>query len=84
MVLTVERVKSLLQRDFVTELEKIKINMIPKIKQIPYLSPSKLYEHLTVLKSVYRDLLMERDIPDSWEGHCIEVRLTYCILLVGE
>ena len=37
MGFTVEQVKSLLQRDLVTELEKVKINIIAKIKQFPYL-----------------------------------------------
>ena len=46
MAFTVEQVKRLLQRDLVTELEKIKINLIAKIKQFPYLSQIKLYEHL--------------------------------------
>ena len=50
MAFTIEHVKSLLQRDLVTALEKAKINIIAKIKQVPYLSQSKLYEHLTVLK----------------------------------
>ena len=57
--------KSLLQRDLVTELEKVKINIVAKIKQVPYLSQSKLYEHLTVIKTVRRDLLVKRDIPDG-------------------
>ena len=68
MGFTVEHVKSLLQRYLVTVLEKEKINIITKIKQFPYLSQKKLYEHLTVLKTVRRDLLVERDIPDGCVG----------------
>ena len=71
MAFTVEQVKSLLQRELVTELEKVKINIIAKIKQFPYLSQSKLYEHLTVLKTFRRDLLVERDIPDDCSGETI-------------
>ena len=71
MAFTVEQVKSLLQRKLVTELEKVKINIIAKIKQFPYLSQSKLYEHLTVLKTIRRDLLVERDIPDDCSGETI-------------
>ena len=71
MAFTVEQVKSLLQRELVTELEKVKINIIGKIKQFPYLSQSKLYEHLTVLKTFRRDLLVERDIPDDCSGETI-------------
>ena len=59
MAFTVEHMKSLLQRELVTELEKAKMSTIVKIKQAPYLSQSKLYEHLTVLKTVRRDLLVE-------------------------
>ena len=74
MALTVKHVKSLLQRDLVTELEKVKINIIAKINKFPYLSQSKLYEHLTVLKTVHRDLLVERDIPDGCSGKAIALR----------
>ena len=86
MAITVEQVKNLLQRDLVTELEKVKANIIVKIKQFPYFSQSKLYEYFTVLKTISRDLLLERGISDGRSGKaiCIKVRLSYCILLVGE
>ena len=65
MAITFEQVKSLLQRDLATELKKVKANVIVKIKQFPYFSHNELYEHLTVLKTHRRDLLVERDIPDG-------------------
>ena len=68
MAFTVEHMKSLLQHELVTELEKVKINIVCKIKQVPYLSQDKLYKHLTVLKTVRRDLLVEHDIPDGCSG----------------
>ena len=71
MVITVEQVKSLPQRDLVTELEKVKANIIVKIKQFPYFSQSKLYEHFTVLKSLRRDLLLELGISDGRSGKAI-------------
>ena len=74
MAFTVEQVKSLLQRELVTELEKVKINIIAKIKQFSYLSQNKLYEHLTVLKTFRRDLLVELDIPDDCSGKAIAMR----------
>ena len=74
MAFTVEHLKSLLQRDLVTELEKVNINIIAKIKQFPFLSQSKLYEHLTLLKTVRRDLLVECDIPDGCSGKAIALR----------
>ena len=54
MTFTVEHMKSLLQYDLVNELEKVKANIIAKIKQFPYFSQSKLYEHVTVLKTSHR------------------------------
>ena len=74
MAFIVEQVESLLQRELVTELEKVKINIIAKIKQFPYLSQNKLYEHLTVLKTFRRDLLVELDIPDDCSGKAIAMR----------
>ena len=74
MAFTVEYVKSLLQRDLFTELENVKINIVAKIKQVLYLSQSKLYEHSTVLKIVRRNLLVERDIPDGCSGKAIALR----------
>ena len=72
MAFTVEHVKSLLQRDLVTEFEKVKINIIAMIKLFPYLS--QLFEHLTVLKTARRDLLVERDIPDGCSGKTITLK----------
>ena len=74
MAITVEQVKSLLQRDLVTELEKVKANMIVKIKQFLYFSQSKLHEHFTVLKTLSRDLLLERGIADDCSGKAIALR----------
>ena len=74
MVSTVERMKRLLQRDLVTELERVKINKIAKIKQYPYLSQRKVYRHLTVLKTVRGDLLVERDILDGCSEKTITLR----------
>ena len=52
MAFTVEDVKSLIQRNLVTELEKVKAIISAKIN--PFFSQSKLYEDLTVLKIVRR------------------------------
>ena len=74
MAFTVEDVKILLQRDLVTELEKVKINVIAKIKQFSYLSHSKLYKHLTFLKIVCWDLLVKREITDGYSDKVIAFR----------
>ena len=44
---------------------KVKANITARIKQFPFFSQSKLYEHLTVLKTVHRDWLVKRDITDD-------------------
>ena len=80
MAFTVENVKSLLQRDLVTELEKVKANIIAKIKQFPYFSQSKLYEDLTVLKNLRRYFLVERDKPHGCSGKAIVLRYDYHIV----
>ena len=67
------------KRDLVTELENAK-NIIAKIKQFPYLSQSMLYEHLTVLKTVRRNLLVERAMPDGCSGKAIALRWDYHIV----
>ena len=74
MAYLVEHAKNLFQRDFATELEKVKINIIAKINQFPYLSQRKIYEHLPVLKTILRDLLVEGDIPDGCSGKAIALR----------
>ena len=40
-------------------------------KAVPLLSQSKLYKHLTVLKTVRIDLLVKRDIPDGCSGKAL-------------
>ena len=50
------------------------MSTIVKIKQVPCLNHNKLYEHLTVLKTVRRDLLVERDMPDGCSGKVIALR----------
>ena len=74
MAFTVEHVKSLLQLNLVTELEKATANIIGKIKQFSYFSLCKLFEHLTVVKILCRDLLVERDIPDGCWRKIITLR----------
>ena len=77
--LTVKQVKSLLQRDLVTDLA----NIIAKIKQLTLFSQSKLYEHLTVSKTVHREWLVKRDITDNLVGkslHQGKVIILYFII----
>ena len=72
--------KSLLQRGLVTNMEKVKANIITKIKQFPYFSQSKLYQDLTVLKTVRRYFLVERDIPHGCRRKAIALTYDYHIV----
>ena len=73
MTFTVEHVKGLLQGP----LEKVKVNIISKIKQFPSFSQSKLYEHLTVSKAFRRTLLVEQGIANDLFIYFIYVFFTY-------
>ena len=75
MAFTVENTKSLLEHYLVTELEKSTEKLIVKIKEFIYFSQSELYEHLTVIKTVRRDLLAELVIPDCCGGKIIALKL---------
>ena len=47
--------------------------MITNINQFPFFIQMKLYEYLTVLKTVRGDLMLEGDIPDG-SGKAIALR----------
>ena len=72
MAFTVEQMKSLLQHELVTELEKDKYHC--QDKAVPLHKSQQDYEHLTVLKTVRRDLLVERDIRDRCSGKAIALK----------
>ena len=63
----------MLQPVLVTDLEKVDIYNCQD-KAVPLLSQSKLYKHLTVLKTVRIDLLVKRDIPDGCSGKALALR----------
>ena len=57
----------------------MKPNVIAKIKQFLYFSQSKLYEDLTVLKTVRRYFSVERDIPHGCRRKAIALTYDYHI-----
>ena len=72
--------KSFLQRGLIKNMEKVKANIIAKIKQFPYISQSKLYEDLTVLKTVRRYFSVERDIPHGCRRKAIALTYDYHVV----
>lgn len=66
MAFRVEHRKRLLQFDVLTELKNVKANMIAKVKKFPYLCQSTLYDSLTLLKLIHRDLRRAWCIRRLW------------------
>ena len=54
-------------------MKKVKANIITSINQLPFFIQMKLFEYLTVLKTVRGDLMVEGDIPDG-SGKAIVLR----------
>ena len=72
--ISVEQVKSLLQSNSVKEVEEIKLALQNKVKKLPFLTQKKLYEQLTLTKTVYRNRLVERDVPENVSENFIALR----------
>ena len=63
MAFTLKNVKCLLEKDLVSELKNVQEEIFKKIKLPLLLSNGRLYNLLTVVKSVRRDFSLERDVP---------------------
>ena len=72
--ISVEQVKSLLQSDSVAALEQVKTSLLLKLKKLPFVTQKKLYENLTLAKTVYRNKLVERDVPENIPDNAIALR----------
>ena len=74
MAFIVEHVKSLLQRDLLTEFGKSKDKYNCQVKAVPLPKSASFLNILTVFKTVCRYLLVERDIPDGCSGKALVLR----------
>ena len=63
--------KNLLESNSVYELENAESVICDSFKKSPWVTPTKLHESLTVTKTVEREILMERDIPDTTENDIV-------------
>ena len=63
MAFSLDHVKALLETDSVMELKTIQSLTVGKFKKPPLLSQWRLYELLTITKTVKRDIMLERDVP---------------------
>ena len=65
MVFTLDHVKSLLKSNSVYELRSAESVISNRLKNTHRVTQTKLYESLTVTKTVKREILVERDFPNA-------------------
>ena len=68
MAFTLDHVKSLLKSNSVYELRNTELVICDRFKKTPRVTQIKLYESLTVTKTVKREILVERDLPNAKEN----------------
>ena len=68
MAFTLDHVKSLLKSNSVYELRNAELVIWDRFKKTPPVIQTKLYESLTVTKTVKREILVERDLPNAKEN----------------
>ena len=68
MAFTLDHVKSLLKGNSVYELRNGEPVIYDRFKKAPRVTQTKLYESLTVTKTVKREILVERDFSNATEN----------------
>ena len=68
MTFTLDHVKSLLKGNSVYELRNAEPVIYDRFKKAPRVTQTKLYESLTVTKTVKREILVEGDLPNAAEN----------------
>ena len=68
MAFTLDHVKSLLKGNSVYELRNAEPVICDRFKKAPRVTQTKLYESLTVAKTVKREILVERDFSNATEN----------------
>ena len=68
MAFTLDHVKNLLESNSVYELRNAESVICDKLKKSVRVTQAKLYASLTLTKTVKREILVERDIPDAIEN----------------
>ena len=64
MEFALENVKTFLEKDLTNELKNVRAELFNQIKLPLVLGKGKLYDLLTIVKTVRRDISVERDVPD--------------------
>ena len=68
MAFTLGNVKGLLKGNSVYELRNAESVICDRLKKNPRVTQTKLYESLTVTKTVKREILVERDLSNATEN----------------
>ena len=72
--------KALPETDSVMELKSIQSMIAGKFKRPPLLSQGRLYELLTITKTVKREIMLERDVPAEHNTVALRYAFTFSIL----
>ena len=75
-----DHVKALPETDSVMELKSIQSMIAGKFKRPPLLSQGRLYELLTITKTVKREIMLERDVPAEHNTVALRYAFTFSIL----
>ena len=68
MLFKLDHVKNLLESNSVYELRNAESVICDRLKKSPRVTQRRLCESLTVTKTVKREILVERDVPDATEN----------------
>ena len=80
MAFSLDHVKVLPETDSVMELKSIQSMIVGKFKRPPLLSQGRLYELLTITKTVKREIMLERDVPAEHNTVALRYAFTFSIL----
>ena len=78
MAFSLDHVKALLETDSVMDLTSIQSMIAGKFKRPPLLSQGRLYELLTITKTLNREITLERDVPAE-HGNAVALRYVFYI-----
>ena len=80
MAFSLDHVKALLETDSVMELKSIQSMIAVKFKSPPLLSQGRLYELLTITKTVKKEIILERDVPAEHNTVALRYAFAFSIL----
>ena len=68
MTFTLDHVKNLLESNSVYDLRNAESVICDGLKKSPRVTQTKLYKSLTITKTVKREILVKRGVPDAVEN----------------